>query len=242
MLGGNSAKAASGINGAGTLAQMEKGIADSPSSFKSDVIKSGQQCSDEVLVDRLAKESADAVAFLKGLGIDLSLLSHCGGHKLPRTHRSKLDPTAKFQRNIGSIITLALASKLSQLPNVEIYLASAVTSLLTEGESVKGIQVNGTLEFFAHATVLATGGYGRDARLLKEFCPEYANLPSTNGNWTTGDGVHLARAISVDVTGMEYVQVHPTGIVDPQQPNLLNKFLACLSDILKGCAIRTSAS
>ena len=52
------------------------------------------------------------------------------------------------------------------------------------------------------------------------------HLPSTNGNWTTGDGVHLARDIGASLVSMEHVQVHPTGIIDPKNPTSTSKFLA----------------
>jgi len=112
-------------------------------------------------------------------------------------------------------------------PNISIFTNSRVTKILKNPDgSIKGVQVNDTLDFEGEAVILATGGYGRDEGLLGEFSPQYKTLPSTNGNWTTGDGVYLAREISAELVGMEYVQVHPTGIIDPKAPYLRNKFLA----------------
>ena len=57
-----------------------------------------------------------------------------------------------------------------------------------------------TEEIEADGVVLATGGYGFDAGdggLLKEFRPELVTVPTTNGAFTTGDGVKLGREVGV---------------------------------------------
>jgi len=97
-LGGNSAKASSGINGVHTRAQIDANIPDSPEIFTEDVLKSGQGTANEALVKHLVSKSTDAIHFLEKLGVNLDILSQCGGHQFPRTHRSKPDPTAKFQK------------------------------------------------------------------------------------------------------------------------------------------------
>lgn len=53
--------------------------------------------------------------------------------------------------------------------------------------------------------------------LLVEFAGEtVAELPTTNGPFATGDGVRMGRAIGAHLLGMEWVQVHPTGFVNPK--------------------------
>jgi len=215
------------MNGVGTHAQTVHHIPDEPEVFREDVLRSGQSIADPVLVDHLIENSSAAIKFLEEINVNLDLLSQCGGHQFPRTHRSQPDPTAKFQRNIGSIITNALAAQLEKQANVKIWTSSPVTELKMCGKGVVcGVQVNGTQEYHASAVILASGGYGRDERLLKEYRPDLEHFPSTNGDWSTGDGVHLARRVSAALTGMEHVQVHPTGIIDPKQPTATNKFLA----------------
>jgi len=88
----------------------------------------------------------------------------------------------------------------------------------------------------AHGPViLATGGYAADFTedsLLKKHRPELWELPTTNGDHCTGDGQKLAMAIGAKAIDLEKVQVHPTGLVDPKDPEAKVKFLA--AEALRG--------
>jgi len=58
------------------------------------------------------------------------------------------------------------------------------------------------------------------------------DLPNTNGDHCTGDGHKLAIGIGASAIDMEKVQVHPTGLVDPKEPDAKVKFLA--AEALRG--------
>ena len=88
-LGGNSAKASSGMNGCHTTIQKENNILDTKISFLQDTLKSGKGNSNETLVKVLVENSANSIEFLQSFGIKLNEISQCGGHSIPRTHRSK---------------------------------------------------------------------------------------------------------------------------------------------------------
>jgi len=40
-------------------------------------------------------------------------------------------------------------------------------------------------------------------------------LPTTNGEHCTGDGIKMGEAIGAKSIDLEWVQVHPTGLVKP---------------------------
>ena len=83
--GGNTTKATSGINGANTRTQRERGIKDSAELFTSDTLKGGAK--KPVLAKVLCENSgADVEWLMDNFNIDLSLV---GGHSAPRTHRGK---------------------------------------------------------------------------------------------------------------------------------------------------------
>ncbi len=88
--GGNSAKASSGINGALTEVQIAQGIEDSPALLKDDTMKTGGNISDVELVEKLSQDSADAIYFLKSLGLPLTDVILLGGHSAARTHRADI--------------------------------------------------------------------------------------------------------------------------------------------------------
>ena len=112
-----------------------------------------------------------------------------------------------------------------------------VTNLIKDGPAVVGVEytVGGKTETVYGPVILATGGYAADFTedsLLKKYRPEYWELPTTNGDHCTGDGHKIAISIGASSIDMEKVQVHPTGLVDPNEPGAKVKFLA--AEALRG--------
>ena len=62
--------------------------------------------------------------------------------------------------------------------------------------------------------------------------PELRSLPTTNGDHCTGDGIKMALAVGAGTVDMASVQVHPTGLVHPGEPDAKVKFLA--AEALRG--------
>ncbi|KRY12534.1 putative fumarate reductase, partial [Trichinella spiralis] len=92
-----------------------------------------------------------------------------------------------------------------------------------------------TGQLYADSIVLATGGYSNDHTsdsLLEEFAKSKIDYPTTNGPFAVGSGVKMARLIGAKLIDMDKVQVHPTGFVDPEQPDAGTKFLA--AEALRG--------
>jgi succinate dehydrogenase/fumarate reductase flavoprotein subunit len=121
---------------------------------------------------------------------------------------------------------------------VKILKKARVTKLIKDDSgAVVGAeyQRNGKTESAYGPVILATGGYAADFTedsLLKKHRPEYYNLPTTNGDHCTGDGHKLAMLAGASAIDLEKVQVHPTGLVDPNEPEAKVKFLA--AEALRG--------
>lgn len=233
--GGNSIKASSGINGAGTKFQKAQGIA-SDTLFYDDSVRSagGRFMSTqppvdrEALVTKLTKESADAVNWLVDeIGVDLSVVAPLGGHSVPRTHRGagKTPP--------GAAIVMALLAKLKEQDNFKITNEAEVTSLLTKDDAVSGVEytLGGKTETLEGKVMFASGGFAGDATgLLARYRPDLAGFPSTND---ARPGSHdMLAAVGAELIDMDSVQVHPTGFVDPANLNSIVKFLA--AEMLRG--------
>lgn len=144
---------------------------------------------------------------------------------------------------IPKVITYAQMERLedlavSQPDRVKIHKKARVSKLLKdESGAVNGVEFvrNGKTETAYGPVVLATGGYAADFTsdsLLKKHRPEYYDLPTTNGDHCTGDGQKIAMAVGASAIDLEKVQVHPTGLVDPNEPNAKVKFLA--AEALRG--------
>lgn len=243
-LGGNSAKASSGISGCDTKVQKKLGISDSCERFYADTMASGDRENDPILVDILVQESASAVNFLIEQGVDLADINLCGGHSVPRTHWL-LSPKEGKPLPVGVAIIRALKSKLEEWqeknPNkFEIRLETPVLGLVTWNDFITGIRILGKEgkieEIHGKAVLLTSGGFSADrdneTSLLSEFAPSLLKLPTTNGKFATGDGVKMARAMGAGLVGMDKVQVHPTAFIDPKDPTAPTKFLA--AEALRG--------
>jgi len=245
FLGGNSTKATSGINGALTRTQAKAGIEDSADKFEADIIRGAAGVGHTSapahtipLAKVLAQGSGSSVDWLvEKFGLDLSLLSQLGGHSYKRTHRGK-------ERFPGFTITYALMEGLEKVMEdtngdmAKIVTKAEVKRLLTdEAGGVVGVeyQKDGALHKALGPVIIATGGFGADYKndsLLTKFRPELQALPTTNGEHCTGDGIKMAMAIGAGTIDMTSVQVHPTGIVHPGEPDAKVKFLA--AEALRG--------
>lgn len=62
--------------------------------------------------------------------------------------------------------------------------------------------------------------------------PDLLGFSTTNGEHCTGDGIKMATAIGAGTFDMTSVQVHPTGLVHPDEPDAKVKFLA--AEALRG--------
>jgi succinate dehydrogenase/fumarate reductase flavoprotein subunit len=141
------------------------------------------------------------------------------------------------------VITYAQLERLEDLAQsipdrVKILKKARVTKLLKDDSgTVTGVEYvhGGKTSTALGPVILATGGYAADFTtdsLLKKYRPELWDLPTTNGEHSTGDGHKLAIYAGASAVDMEKVQVHPTGLVDPKEPEAKVKFLA--AEALRG--------
>merc|ERR1712051_1002205 len=233
MGGGNSTKATSGINGAETKTQKNKGIDDTIELFTSDTLKGGAKRPDVVKV-LCGNSGADVDWLVEKFNLDLSLVARLGGHSAPRTHRGK-------ERFPGMTITYALiqmVEKIAEKTKVARIITKARAHTLTmEGNVCTGlVYAKGGTDFNEIGPViLCSGGFGADFSpdsLLGKYRPDLMHLPTTNGEHCTGDGIKMGEAIGGRSIDLEWVQVHPTGLVKPDDPDAKIKFLA--AEALRG--------
>jgi len=235
FFGGNSTKATSGINGAGTRSQKALNIPDSAEIFEGDTKRGG--ASREDLIKVLTHQSASGVEWLMdNFKLDLSLVSRMGGHSQPRTHRGK-------ERFPGMTITYGLMEKYEDICDEEdgrakMLLKSDVKELIKDASgAVCGVKYEKDGKMFEEhgAVIISTGGFGADFgndSLLKKHRPDLMHLPTTNGEHCSGDGLKMAMAVGADTVDLEWVQVHPTGLIHPEEPDAKVKFLA--AEALRG--------
>jgi len=239
--GGNSTKATSGMNACVTKTQVAKGIKDSVESFEKDTVLSanlGKEYKPYPLARTLTEDSAPAVEWLTSkFKIDLSLVSQLGGHSFPRTHRGK-------ERFPGMTITYGLLEKLEEVEKnsngelARIINKAKATKLITDSnKNVIGVEYekDGKVCKEFGAVVICSGGFAADFTpnsLLMKYRPDLAHLPTTNGAHCTGDGLKMSADVGGEMVDMEWIQIHPTGLVQPSDPDNKVKWLA--AEALRG--------
>jgi len=231
--GGNSTKATSGINGSATKTQKAQGVADSVEAFIADTMKGGAK--KPKVAEVLCAESGPGVDWLMDkFELDLSLLARLGGHSYPRTHRGK-------ERFPGMTITYALMQAYEQLvektDRARLVNKAEVTKLVMNGKNVVGCtyKKGGEESNEFGPVILCSGGFGADFgsdSLLAKHRPDLMHLPTTNGEHCTGDGIKMGVEVGAKTIDLEWVQVHPTGLVNPKDPKAKVLFLA--AEALRG--------
>jgi len=246
FMGGNSTKATSGINGAGTRTQKAMGIADTKEQFEEDTVRGGTgkykgPCPPSwPLAQTLTHNSADAIHWLiDKFDLQLDTVSRLGGHTFERTHRKKAG--GKFP---GFMITYALMQKYDELlakhPDRVRFINKGRANKLIQDASGEVIGVEYLKDGKTHRemgpVVIATGGYAAGGlekdSFLSKVRPDLMHYPTTNGEYCTGDGISMAIDAGGYGIGLEDVQIHPTGLINPSQPNSRVLFLA--AEALRG--------
>merc|ERR550514_913006 len=153
---------------------------------------------------------------------------------MPRTHRGA-------ERFPGMTITYALMQTFEKLAEqsdrARIVNKARVFNLLCNGKTIIGCEYEkaGIRKTEYGPVILCSGGFGADFgsdSLLAKFRPDLLHLPTTNGEHCTGDSIKMGEAVGAKSIDLEWVQVHPTGLVKPDEPDAKVKFLA--AEALRG--------
>lgn len=206
MLGGNTNYATAGINAANTKLQKKLGIEDNAELFYKDTMKGGKNVNNPELVKKLTADSANIIDWLTERGADLSEVVFTGGQSAKRTHR----PTGG--QAVGPVIVDALAET-AEKDGIDVRTESEVTKLIKTGDKVTGVEVKHkgeTYNITAKAVVMATGGFGANAKMVAEYKPSLEGFGSTNSPAITGDGIKMVKAAGGDLVDMTEIQTHPT--------------------------------
>lgn len=223
---GNSVKASSGINCAANRNDVPN--------FRQDTISSAGKRAQPPLIDTLVNGSQEAIDWLQQrLEVDLTSTAQLGGHRAERTHR----PSGKLP--VGAEIMGKLRKAAEEAhERITIVTHARAQNLLTDGNGhVTGVEYEHTESkeknvITANHVVLATGGYAANRDLMNQHRPELAKFPATQGPFSTGDGLQLGQEVQANCVDLDKIQVHPTGFVDPKDPDNPNKFLC--AEVLRG--------
>jgi flavocytochrome c len=229
-LGGNSAKASSGINA------VKASDADQVQMFLEDTVKSQNGHGDRNLAKILVESANESVGWLEGIThVNLTSIGQLGGHRLPRTWKPEHGVVG------AELMTAMIRAVKQRYPAITVVTHATVTNLLMDESTneIEGVEyihnqdANKKHTLYGRNIVLASGGFGFDSEgMLKKYRPDLVSFPTTLGAHTTGDGIRFAESIGAELVDMEYVQLHPTGFIDPTDRDNHVKVLA--AEVVRG--------
>jgi succinate dehydrogenase / fumarate reductase, flavoprotein subunit len=184
-----------------------------------DTMRGGKFLNNWRMAELHAKEAPDRVYELEAWGALFDRTPegkisqrNFGGHEYPRLahvgDRTGLEMIRTLQQKVVALQQEDAISHGDPEAMIKVFAETTITELIKDGERIAGafgyIRDTGRFILFeTPAVVLATGGIGKTYKV-------------TSNSWEyTGDGHALALRAGASLLNMEFVQLHPTGMVWP---------------------------
>lgn len=219
--GGNSAISGGLIAAADSPLQHKYGIIDSPDLMFQDMLSAGTGINVQNLARIVAQQSLSALQWtIDHLGVKYKEnLSHLGGHTVPRTYIAECGS--------GSGIIQPMLKKCREL-NIPIKVKQCFRHFhIGDGGRVTGVAIQEDYHFpheqeggrknigARRATILATGGFGSDARYRSIHDPRLGeNVDTTNHKGATAEGLLAALDVGATAIHLNWIQLGPWASMD----------------------------
>ena len=180
-----------GIFGINTKMQKEAGIHAEPEDIIAKEAELGQYRVDGSFWVDLIKNSADNINWLVDLGVQLT--------KVDDYHGTCMFPTFHwFKGGFASIGYVPYMKKKADELGAKFMLNTSAISIIEENGVIKGVYAktpDGIVKINAKATLLATGGVGHSAKLIRKQGWSTKNLHYCSMPSNTGDGYQMAMSL-----------------------------------------------
>ena len=194
MAGGSTVLSGGIVYATGSEMQKKLGIQDSVADLVSYWSERANDKNDKEYLTFVAERSGATIDWLVKLGVKFNDPTPSGTSPVARAHTSP---------DHGSGIITPLKTY-AEGKGVELFLQTEATELVTnDKKEVTGVKAvdkdKKELVFSAKSVVLATGGFDRNADLVKEYAPVAAGQTTFAGSGNTGDGLEMALKLDADV-------------------------------------------
>jgi len=196
--GGSTTHSSGSFAFAGTQAQRDAGFDDSPQNLEADIVRASGNLADPALVSLYIEHQAQAYEWLRGHGVVFHPVTLSSNQGVPRTHATN-----------PSQLMDALNAAVQANPSIRYQPRAAITTLLQRDGRVAAVEF--TLDGKRHTVhtsagvLLATGGFSRNAELIRKFAPKMAGAMRLGGEGNDGDGLLLAWKLGADLVDMPYI-------------------------------------
>ena len=189
-----------------------QGYFDCPELMQLDTLIGGHGINNPELVKALAENTADAIAWLKTVNIDLSSVGAAGGASVKRIHRP-LNEQKKVV-SVGGYMIPRLEAACKARENITILMETTAKSIMTDNDGkISGIEAESRgakITVNAKAVILATGGFGANLKMVARLKPELEGFMTTNAPGIDGAGIVMAQELGAATVDMKQIQIHPT--------------------------------
>lgn len=224
------------ISGAGTRLQAEKGIEDTPQSHYDDIWEIGHgKSTPEIL--KVATETAGAgIDWLQEIGVPFSpqtpykIIGDRAGHATYSNARLHGPESLNGIRGSGPgrQVLVAMEREIEKrrvTGQIDVHFRTAAEELLVDASGrVTGVRTSRdgeTVTFQADAVILATGGFGANLPMMREYIPDLPDAVITIcPPHAQGDGVNIAKQAGAALVNMDMYVIVASGVEDPRSPGL----------------------
>jgi fumarate reductase flavoprotein subunit len=215
--GGATARSSGMIPAAGTTAQQDAGIVDTPHRFEADIQAKANGSADPLLVPEYTRQSAAVLAWLtEHCGIRFELVEGLPpGHSVRRMH-------ALADRG-GRTLLSELHAALSRL-GVTLKAGARVTDLVVNGSRrVLGVRYERTTDGKAgyvgcRALVLASSGFAANEAMVAEYLPDVRALPFGGHDGSQGDALGWGRELGAATENLDGFLAHGSMVLSARLP------------------------
>ncbi|CAE7344930.1 osm1 [Symbiodinium sp. CCMP2456] len=197
------------------------------STFQNDIRVAGR--SETPLTEILGRNGLPDKSWLVDkFDLNLAMIAKHAGHSHPRTLRTG-------DGMPGMTITYALIQRVEKVAEVSdrarIITKAEVSRLLSRAGSVVGCEYQkfGRSSKEYGPVILCTGGFAAGVgpgSVLAKYRPDLVNLPTASAEHCTGDGLKLGEDVGAKTLDLEWVQLHPTGLIHLDEPEAPRKAIA----------------
>ena len=198
----NTAISSALVPAAGTDQQRAAGVVDLSEDLAADIRAWNGGGVDEAVLDAICRRAGDVAWLLEdsaGIAMHLHLSSLHPGHRRHRMH----GPGSESGRELIEGLRRAVAARSS----VAVLDPAELEALVVEDGRVVGVRARAGA-FRADATLLACGGFGADAGMLRRHCPEIADGAYIGAASNTGAGIRAGLAAGAALAHMGAHQAH----------------------------------
>ena len=217
-IGGSAMGAGGSFSAAGSRLQREKQVHDSPERHFQDADRIGKGKADPALLKLYTEQAAPTQEWLESLGVEFAVR----GPRLAPEHELYTTARTCDAKGGGPGYIMALGKQLDQriaAGKVALRGETEARRLVTSGGRVAGVSVVDDVGqervLKSKAVILACGGYGSNAAMVKRYNPSLANALRITSKYATGDGLRMAEAAGATLVNMDLLPPYFAGVENP---------------------------